>query len=61
MTTVPGSSKVEAWRRYLEERLAYLNKQISEYPYWGAALTAYNEERNGVIHALALLPKEPQP
>lgn len=32
----------------MKARLAYLEKEIADYPYWGAALTAMDEERRGL-------------
>lgn len=37
--------KLTHTRKALLERIAQLDKEISEYPYWGAALTAMDEER----------------
>ena len=34
-------------------RLAWLEREIAEYPYWGAALTAMDEERSGLQRSLA--------
>jgi len=37
----------------IEARIAYLDKEIAEYPYWGAALSAMDEERQGLLRRLA--------
>lgn len=36
----------------LKARLAELDAQIDEYPHWGAALTAWDEERQAILRAL---------
>jgi len=37
----------------MKDRIAELDTLIAEYPYWGAALTAYDEERNALQRNLA--------
>lgn len=37
----------------IKKRIAELDKQIAEYPYWGAALTAMDEERSKLKSQLA--------
>ena len=39
----------------LIERLAEVNRQIAEYPYWGAALTALSEEQRGLEREIAAM------
>ena len=34
------------------ERVEGLDKRIAEYPYWGAALTAMDEERRSLLNGL---------
>lgn len=52
-------------RAELEKRLAEVNARISAYPYWGAALTALDEERRGLERAIAneqpAVPRDPLP
>ena len=36
----------------LKAELAAYNKKIKEYPYWGAALAAYDEYRRGIIRVM---------
>ena len=43
-------AKVEQLERY--KRFYWLEKEIAEYPVWGAALTAMNEERNSLRRSL---------
>ena len=40
-------------RRQLRARLRELDAMIAGQKQWGAALTALNEERNGILAALA--------
>ena len=42
----------------IKDRLAFLNKEISNYPYWGAALSAMDEERQALINILKFREKE---
>lgn len=39
-------------REKMEIRLRIIEKQIAEYPYWGGALTALDEERRGLKRAI---------
>ena len=39
-------------RGELERRIAELESQIAAYPYWGAALSAMDEERRGLKRSL---------
>lgn len=39
----------------LRARKRELDTQISEYPYWGAAITAMDEERRGIERQIAAL------
>ena len=39
----------------LRERKQELDERIASYPYWGAALTAMNEERNGIAASIRSL------
>ncbi len=36
----------------IKERIACLDKEIAEYPYWGAALGAMDEERRELKRSL---------
>ncbi len=38
----------------MRARIRELDKQIADYPYWGAVLTAWNEERSALKHNLEL-------
>jgi len=42
-------------RQQLEKRLAELDEKIANYPRWGAVLTAWDEERQGIERALRRL------
>lgn len=44
-------------REELQARLAELDEKIANYPHCGAALTAMDEERRGIMRALAALEK----
>lgn len=48
----------DQYRAWLRARLRVLDARIAEYPFWGAALTAMDEERRGVRRALGM---DPQP
>lgn len=39
-------------REQMLARVRELDEQIAAYPHWGAALTAMDEERRGLIHML---------
>lgn len=43
-------AKLVGWR----ERVKELDQRIADYPCWGAALTAMDEERRGLHKAIAL-------
>ena len=44
----------------IRARIKELDKQIAAYPYWGAALTAMDEERRGLRQSLELRKDEEQ-
>jgi hypothetical protein len=48
-------------RQRLEKRLAELEDNIAGYPHWGAVLTAWDEERRGIMSALRNLPPKSVP
>jgi hypothetical protein len=39
-------------RQQLERRLAEIEEKIANYPHWGAVLTAWDEDRRGIMSAL---------